>query len=153
MLSSIQICLLYYVLKELVIKKEWEICVCSALLRSPYTKCGPFRISCERGKEGGEGVRLLPPCPLPLPCLLLLPCSLAREVVEYHGQNAVLPLLVVQEEGPSLIGQNWLTQIHLNWKHFLQSMINSCLKICWISTLQCFEMNLELSKMWKWKCM
>ena len=37
--------------------------------------------------------------------------------VEYHGQNAVLPLLVVQEEGPSLIGRNWLTQIRLDWKN------------------------------------
>ena len=37
--------------------------------------------------------------------------------VECHGQNAVLPLLVVQEEGPSLIGRNWLTQIRLDWKN------------------------------------
>ena len=37
--------------------------------------------------------------------------------VEYYGQNAVLPLLVVQKEGPSLIGRNWLIQIHLDWKN------------------------------------
>ena len=36
--------------------------------------------------------------------------------VEYHGQNATLPLLVVQEDGPSLIGRNRLVQIHLDWK-------------------------------------
>ena len=36
--------------------------------------------------------------------------------VEYHGQNATLPLLVVQEDGPSLIGCKWLAQIHLDWK-------------------------------------
>ena len=36
--------------------------------------------------------------------------------VEYHGQNATLPLLVVQNESPSLIGRNWLAQIQLDWK-------------------------------------
>ena len=37
--------------------------------------------------------------------------------MEYHGQNAVLPLLVVQEDGPSLIGRNWLAQIRLDWNN------------------------------------
>ena len=37
--------------------------------------------------------------------------------VEYHSQKATLPLLVVQEDGPSLIGRNWLAQICLDWKN------------------------------------
>ena len=36
--------------------------------------------------------------------------------VTYGQQNKHLPLLVVQGEGPSLLGRNWLTDIKLNWK-------------------------------------
>ena len=57
--------------------------------------------------------------------------------VEYHGQNAVLPLLVVQEEVPSLIGRNWLTQIRLdsknvfsiNNKQLLEDLLNQHSKV------------------------
>ena len=31
--------------------------------------------------------------------------------MEYHGQNATLPLLVVQNKGSSCTGRNWLAQI------------------------------------------
>ena len=30
--------------------------------------------------------------------------------------TCTLPLLVVEGEGPSLIGQNWLTEVSLDWK-------------------------------------
>ena len=33
----------------------------------------------------------------------------------YEGQTVVLPLVVVKGEGPTLLGRNWLTKIHLNW--------------------------------------
>ena len=32
----------------------------------------------------------------------------------YEGQTVVLPLVVVKGEGPTLLGRNWLTKIHLN---------------------------------------
>ena len=30
--------------------------------------------------------------------------------------TCTLPLLVVDGDGPSLIGRNWLTELHLDWK-------------------------------------
>ena len=33
-----------------------------------------------------------------------------------QGSKHTLPLLLVKEDGPSLIGRNWLTQIRLDWK-------------------------------------
>ena len=43
--------------------------------------------------------------------------------VSYNGQFWDLPLLVVEGDGPSLFGCNWLEHIKLNWKeiHFLHS--------------------------------
>lgn len=35
--------------------------------------------------------------------------------VQYEDQVKDLPLLVVETEGPSLLGRNWLEKIHLNW--------------------------------------
>ena len=34
-----------------------------------------------------------------------------------QGTNHTLPLLVVKEDGPSLIDRNWLTKIQLDWKN------------------------------------
>ena len=67
--------------------------------------------------------------------------------VEYHNQNATMPLLAVQNEGPNLIGWNLLAQIQLDWKVYFQSRMDSHLKVCWCSTVMCFKKNLELSKM------
>ena len=43
--------------------------------------------------------------------------------MSYNGQFWDLPLLVVEGDGPSLFGLNWLEHIKLNWKeiHFLHS--------------------------------
>ena len=38
-------------------------------------------------------------------------------IVTCQGTNHTLPLLVVKEDGPSLIGRNWLTKIQLDWKN------------------------------------
>ena len=35
---------------------------------------------------------------------------------EHNAQNATMPLLVVQGDGPGLIGRNWLAHIQLDWK-------------------------------------
>ncbi len=35
--------------------------------------------------------------------------------VKYRDQEAILPLLVVKGEGPSLLGRNWLSELRLNW--------------------------------------
>ena len=36
-------------------------------------------------------------------------------LVEYEGQQADLPLIVVEGKGSTLLGRAWLTQIGLNW--------------------------------------
>ena len=36
--------------------------------------------------------------------------------VAYEGQTAILPLVIVRGEGPTLLGRNWLSQIRLNWR-------------------------------------
>ena len=38
-------------------------------------------------------------------------------IVTCQGTNHTLPLLVVKEDGRSLIGRNWLTKIQLDWKN------------------------------------
>ena len=43
---------------------------------------------------------------------------LAKRIVqiELEGQKAELPLFVVEGDGPSLFGRNWLCEIKLNWR-------------------------------------
>ncbi|XP_014675604.1 PREDICTED: uncharacterized protein LOC106815629 [Priapulus caudatus] len=41
--------------------------------------------------------------------------------VEYNGQRHELPLLVVQGNGPSLLGRDWLCEIKLDWKKVCRS--------------------------------
>ena len=36
--------------------------------------------------------------------------------ISHHQQSESLPLIVVDEEGPPLIGRNWLRRINLDWK-------------------------------------
>ena len=35
--------------------------------------------------------------------------------VEYNGQTKLLPIAIVSGDGPSLLGRNWLEQLHLDW--------------------------------------
>ena len=44
-------------------------------------------------------------------------------VVEYNGQNATLPLLVVKGNGPPLFGCDWMSVIRVNWAkiHYIPS--------------------------------
>lgn len=50
--------------------------------------------------------------------------------VEHNGQVANLPLIVIQGEGPSLLGRDWMSALKLNWheifnvktSHSLQSV-------------------------------
>ncbi len=37
--------------------------------------------------------------------------------VSYGDQRAQLPLIVVDGNGPNLMGRNWLKHIQLNWQH------------------------------------
>ena len=37
--------------------------------------------------------------------------------VQYEAQSFILPLNVVQGDGPSFLGRNWLEVIHLNCNH------------------------------------
>ena len=46
----------------------------------------------------------------------------ARVEVVYEKQKEKLPLIVVEGNGPTLFGRDWLTHFTLNWKkiHLLQ---------------------------------
>ena len=41
--------------------------------------------------------------------------GLVDVAVEYNGQNATLPLLVVKGNGPPLFGRDWMSVIRVNW--------------------------------------
>ena len=41
--------------------------------------------------------------------------GVAQVEVVYHRQSASVPLVVVEGEGPALMGRDWLTQIRLDW--------------------------------------
>ena len=43
------------------------------------------------------------------------PRGCARVNVRYKGQEVKLPLYVVEQEGPALLGRNWLHEIQLDW--------------------------------------
>ena len=35
--------------------------------------------------------------------------------IDYEGQTATLPLVIVKGEGPTLLGRNWLSQIRIKF--------------------------------------
>ena len=41
------------------------------------------------------------------------------EVKGYGKETAVLPLLIVEKEGPSLLGRNWLNTLRLDWSQLI----------------------------------
>ena len=47
--------------------------------------------------------------------------------VVYQGQTAILPLVVVKGDGPTLLGRNWLTKIKLNWDKIITCRAPSCM--------------------------
>ena len=41
----------------------------------------------------------------------------AKVDVTYGEQEANMPLIIVEGEGPSLFGRNWMQKIQLDWKN------------------------------------
>ena len=50
----------------------------------------------------------------------------AQVNVIHNGQQELLPLVVVEEQGPPLIGRNWLRKIQLDWKTICAIRTTSC---------------------------
>ena len=44
--------------------------------------------------------------------------------IEYQGQKYQLPLVIVKQEGPTLLGRNWLSQIRLNWPELTKQILS-----------------------------
>ena len=42
--------------------------------------------------------------------------------VAYENQNKQLPIIVIEGEGPTLLGKNWLTKIRLNWNKLVHKV-------------------------------
>ena len=42
--------------------------------------------------------------------------------VAYENQNEQLPIIVIEGEGPTLLGKNWLTKIRLNWNKLVHKV-------------------------------
>eukprot|EP00733_Pompholyxophrys_punicea_P000103 Pompholyxophrys_punicea_v1_NODE_15_length_6209_cov_7.334416.p3 type:complete len:153 gc:universal NODE_15_length_6209_cov_7.334416:3640-4098(+) len=45
--------------------------------------------------------------------------GICRPVVKYKGVTKVLELVVVDTDGPALLGRNWMEELTLNWKEIL----------------------------------
>ena len=60
--------------------------------------------------------------------------------VGYEGQLAKLPLVVVEREGPSLFGPDWLSKICLDWKSINEKILwtafwaptRNCSHLAWV---------------------
>lgn len=58
------------------------------------------------------------------------PAGKLKVMVELNNQKETLDLLVVNNEGPTLMGRNWLQQLKLNWKE--------------IKSIRCDEQNVKV---------
>ena len=61
--------------------------------------------------------------------------------VAYQNQSLQSSMLVVDGDGPSLLGRDWLEHLTLDWPklHALHSLKPSCVKISWIAIPQCLR--------------
>ena len=53
--------------------------------------------------------------------------------VTYNAQTDILPLLVVEDTGPSLMGRDWLTKIRLDWGNICNIQANPTWLKVWAS--------------------
>ena len=69
----------------------------------------------------------------------------ANVTVEYKGQQATLPLLVVEILGPTLLGRNWLSRIRLHWPSLVCRITEdkAQLDTSYKSTTKCLPKNWE----------
>ena len=44
--------------------------------------------------------------------------------IEYQGQKYQLPLVIVEQEGPTPLGSNWLSQIRLTWPELTKQILS-----------------------------
>ena len=65
-------------------------------------------------------------------------------LLDYKQQKVKLPLLIVQGDGPSLLGKNWLKSMKLDWKKIKHVTVQANLDSLLDSTLYCSKMNSEL---------
>ena len=49
-------------------------------------------------------------------------------MVEHNGQQMTLPLIVMEGQGPPLLGRNWLSVLKLDWQHIFRVESNRSLQ-------------------------
>ena len=52
---------------------------------------------------------------------IIEPVGLANVTVSYRGQTKKLPIIITPNDGPTLMGRNWLHDITLDWKKLFTS--------------------------------
>ncbi|PFX22067.1 Uncharacterized protein K02A2.6 [Stylophora pistillata] len=58
----------------------------------------------------------------------------ARVQVAYRDQEAVLPVVITGNDGPALVGRDWLSVLKLDWGHIKQISLKSVNKLDWLRT-------------------
>ena len=57
----------------------------------------------------------------------ITPLGRINAVVEHGNQGIILPLVILKENGPTLLGRNWLSSLVLDWNALLN--IRQCANI------------------------